>query len=216
MGRDVNPGCSCRIRKRGRQPAEITREKRLCTQQTACAANGSRFRPPCCRRFSWDAVKQPRVHALRVLSLTPQLISVNYYSRRIDSLKKLLCGGPLPHQKCYPTPRDLGRWDVRAYMSLSARRELALRTAVRYKNAARPKKKRILDEFLASTGFHRKHATRLLNQILRGTAPARERRPRTPMVRPGGPGCSDHRLAHRELYLRQAVRAVSSRAVAHP
>ena len=97
MGRDLNPSCSCRIRKRGRQPAEITREKRLCTQQTACAANGSRFRPPCCRRFSWDAVKQPRVHALRVLSLTPQLISVNYYSRRIDSLKKLLCGGPLPH-----------------------------------------------------------------------------------------------------------------------
>ena len=63
-------------------------------------------------------------------------------------------------------------------MSLSARRELALRTAVRYKNAARPEKKRILGEFLASTGFHRKHATRLLNQILRGERPGRERRGR--------------------------------------
>lgn len=69
-------------------------------------------------------------------------------------------------------------------MSLSARRELALRTAVRYKNAARPEKKRILDEFLASTGFHRKHATRLLNQILRGKEPARERRGRTPRYGP--------------------------------
>ena len=67
---------------------------------------------------------------------------------------------------------------MRTHMSLSARRELALRTAVRYKNAARPEKKRILDEFLASTGFHRKHATRLLNQILRGERPRRERRGR--------------------------------------
>ena len=40
-------------------------------------------------------------------------------------------------------------------MTLSARRELALRTAVRYKNAARPEKNRILDEFLESTGFLR-------------------------------------------------------------
>ena len=39
-------------------------------------------------------------------------------------------------------------------MTVAARRELALRTAVRYKNAARPEKKRILDEFLESTGFH--------------------------------------------------------------
>ena len=58
-------------------------------------------------------------------------------------------------------------------MTVAARRELALRTAVRYKNAARPEKKRILDEFLESTGFHRKHATRLLNDILRANGPDR-------------------------------------------
>ena len=67
---------------------------------------------------------------------------------------------------------------MRAHMTLSARRELALRTAVRYKNAARPEKNRILDEFLESTGFHRKHATRLLSEILRGQRPRQERRGR--------------------------------------
>ena len=56
-------------------------------------------------------------------------------------------------------------------MTVAARRELALRTAVPYKNVARPEKKRILDEFLESSGFHRKHATRLLNEILRGEWP---------------------------------------------
>ncbi len=69
-------------------------------------------------------------------------------------------------------------------MTLAARRELALRTAVRYKNAARPEKNRILNEFLESTGFHRKHATRLLNEILSGERPRQERRGR---VRRYGP-----------------------------
>ena len=73
---------------------------------------------------------------------------------------------------------------MRTPMTVAARRELALRTAVRYKNAARPEKKRILDEFLESTGFHRKHATRLLNDILRGERPRREPRGR---VRRYGP-----------------------------
>ena len=73
---------------------------------------------------------------------------------------------------------------MRTHMTVAARRELALRTAVRYKNAARPEKKRILDEFLESTGFHRKHATRLLNDILRGERPRREPRGR---VRRYGP-----------------------------
>ena len=47
-----------------------------------------------------------------------------------------------------------------------------------------PEKKRILDEFLESTGFHRNHATRLLNDILRGERPRRESRGR---VRRYGP-----------------------------
>ena len=81
---------------------------------------------------------------------------------------------------------------MRAHMTLSARRELALRTAVRYKNAARPEKNRILDEFLESTGFHRKHATRLLNEILRGERPGQERRGR---IRRYGPAVQDALIA---------------------
>ena len=79
-----------------------------------------------------------------------------------------------------------------AHMTLSARRELALRRAVRYKNAARPEKKRILDEFLESTGFHRKHATRLLNEILRGQRPRQKRRGR---ARRYGPAVQDSLIA---------------------
>ena len=73
---------------------------------------------------------------------------------------------------------------MRTHITVAARRKLALRTAVRYKKAARPEKKGILDEFLESTGFHRKHATRLLNDILRGERPRREPRGR---VRRYGP-----------------------------
>ena len=53
---------------------------------------------------------------------------------------------------------------------------------------ARPEKKRILDEFLASTRFHRKHATRLLNRILRGDPPPPKYRGR---VRQYGPAIQD-------------------------
>ena len=81
---------------------------------------------------------------------------------------------------------------MRVHMTLSARRELALRTAVRYKNAARAEKKRILDEFLESTGFHRKHATRLLNEILTSQRPRQERRGRS---RRYGPAVQDPLIA---------------------
>ena len=86
---------------------------------------------------------------------------------------------------------------MRTHMTVAARRELALRTAVRYKNAARPEKKRILDEFLESTGFHRKQATRLLNDILRGE-------------RPRSAGRLDRGLAHSQSCVRQTARSVFS------
>src|SRR5438874_4289599 len=44
----------------------------------------------------------------------------------------------------------------------------------RYRLAARPDKQRILDEFCAVTGHHRKHAIRVLN----GPAPGATRPPR--------------------------------------
>lgn len=50
-------------------------------------------------------------------------------------------------------------------MSLSARKELITSTAPRYSKASQSKKQQILDEFTASTGYHRKYAISLLNGI---------------------------------------------------
>jgi hypothetical protein len=48
-------------------------------------------------------------------------------------------------------------------MSPQARRELLEAVRPRYRKANRPEKKRILDEFVAATGYHRKYAIQLLN-----------------------------------------------------
>jgi len=48
-------------------------------------------------------------------------------------------------------------------MSLNTRRELIQSIAQRYHAANKPDKNRILDELVAATGYHRKAATRLLN-----------------------------------------------------
>src|SRR5258707_15339521 len=47
-------------------------------------------------------------------------------------------------------------------VSMATRAELILAIRGRYASAGRPEKAKILDEFLALTGFHRKHAMRLL------------------------------------------------------
>ncbi len=62
-------------------------------------------------------------------------------------------------------------------MSLANRRELLAVTAPRYRTAHRAERSRILEEFVASTGYHRKYALTLLNHPL-SKAPARKRRPR--------------------------------------
>jgi hypothetical protein len=51
-------------------------------------------------------------------------------------------------------------------MSLSAKREALARIHGRYQRAGRPHKTRILDEFCATCGYHRKAALRLLNRPL--------------------------------------------------
>ena len=58
-------------------------------------------------------------------------------------------------------------------MSLSAKREALARIHGRYGRAGRPHKLRIIEEFCATCGFHRKAALRLLNRRLRTTAPKR-------------------------------------------
>lgn len=47
-------------------------------------------------------------------------------------------------------------------MSMATRDELLAAVAVRYRESSRAEKTRILDEFAAVTGHHRKHAVRLL------------------------------------------------------
>jgi hypothetical protein len=58
-------------------------------------------------------------------------------------------------------------------MSLSAKRESLARIHGRYQRAGRPHKTRILDEFCATCGYHRKAALRLLNRPLPTGAPKR-------------------------------------------
>jgi len=58
-------------------------------------------------------------------------------------------------------------------MSLSAKREALARIHGRYERAGRPHKTRILEEFCATCGYHRKAALRLLNRPLRSTPPKR-------------------------------------------
>jgi hypothetical protein len=55
-------------------------------------------------------------------------------------------------------------------VSMATRRELVVAIRGRYASVQRGEKIKILDEFVALTGFHRKHAMRLL----RGTTPPSE------------------------------------------
>jgi hypothetical protein len=61
-------------------------------------------------------------------------------------------------------------------MSLSARQELAASLATRYRQAKRPDKKKILDEFTAVTSYHRKYASALLKHTVQRKADAQVRR----------------------------------------
>ncbi len=65
-------------------------------------------------------------------------------------------------------------------MSLSARQELALSLSARYREAQRSIKQKILDEFTAATGYHRKYAVALLSRDGHKNGNNKERRkPRT-------------------------------------
>src|SRR3954463_2255159 len=63
-------------------------------------------------------------------------------------------------------------------VSMAARDELVAAVIERYSNGRRAEKGRILDEFVAGTGLHRKHAMRVLRggQASRRSAPRPERR----------------------------------------
>jgi hypothetical protein len=63
-------------------------------------------------------------------------------------------------------------------LSLATRRELIEAIAERYRSRTRIDKKRILDEFIEVTGFHRKHAIRALRKLQRQEGDGAERLPR--------------------------------------
>ena len=54
-------------------------------------------------------------------------------------------------------------------ISMATRIELLQVLRPRYRSSTRPEKGRILDEFIAISGYHRKHAVRLLNQAATGS-----------------------------------------------
>jgi hypothetical protein len=62
-------------------------------------------------------------------------------------------------------------------LSMATRRELTAAVGQRYREASRrAEKARILDEFVVVTGFHRKHAMRLLRSDIRQPSVRRTRR----------------------------------------
>jgi len=63
-------------------------------------------------------------------------------------------------------------------MKQSSRKDYLRRIQPRYQQASRGEKRRILDEFCANCGYHRKYAIRLLQGPRPGPRPLRTRRPR--------------------------------------
>lgn len=74
-------------------------------------------------------------------------------------------------------------------MSKKSKDELTKRTHVRYLQASKAEKSRILDEFVAATGYHRKHAIRKLRQ--------------------GIPECYRERRGRQRTYTGEVVRALA-------
>lgn len=69
-------------------------------------------------------------------------------------------------------------------MSPRSKREYTEAIFIRYKNASRKAKTRILDEFCATCGYHRKHAIRVLRGFKRFQKPKSKRRGRPPSYHP--------------------------------
>lgn len=64
-------------------------------------------------------------------------------------------------------------------MTHNGKRELLEAIRPRYRKASRPEKTQILDEFVAVTGYHRKHAIRLLKQGVKPGRPKKRGRRKT-------------------------------------
>jgi len=87
----------------------------------------------------------------------------NQNPARIASLRLLLREGSLPQNNCYPW-RIINQGSImNPLITAPARRELVEALRQRYAAATREEKVRILTEFAAVSGLHRKSAIRVLN-----------------------------------------------------
>src|SRR2546425_10519947 len=85
--------------------------------------------------------------------------------------RRAICDVTMPEASPGPEESDI--------VTAHARREYLKAIHGRYRQAPRPEKRQILDECCRGTGYHRKHAVRLLN----GAAPSGDH-PRTRRRRP--------------------------------
>jgi hypothetical protein len=83
----------------------------------------------------------------------------------------------LPHEVCYQCGRPKEDTMARK-VSAETRQELLQAIRERYRGGLKEEKLRILDEFIAVTGYHRKHVIRLFNA--RPVASGGSRHPRLP------------------------------------
>src|SRR5947199_4454568 len=92
--------------------------------------------------------------------------------------KNLTLAETLPHERILPAPQQSRHRELEgseAMMSLASRRGLLAVVAPRYRTAQAAERTRILEEFVASTGYHRKDARVLLNHPLAKEAAGRTR-----------------------------------------
>ena len=100
----------------------------------------------------------------RFRSAPPEGQGVIVVDRRVDSSLLLpYAARCLMKNVTRPNERDGGR--LRGQLSVTTRRELIDAVTARYRAGGRNQKKKILDEFVKVTGFHRKHAIRALRKV---------------------------------------------------
>src|SRR3989442_1946693 len=86
--------------------------------------------------------------------------------------RRAICDVTMPEASPGPEESDI--------VTAHARREYLKAIHGRYRQATRPEKRQILDECCRVTGYHRKHAVRLLNGPALSGDPSRARRRRLP------------------------------------
>jgi hypothetical protein len=145
--------CLERSKDRARHPEPIVASGGVCT--------------PC-------ATVMRRFHAPSVAIIEP-MPDVNFILPRIASSGLLPGGGRCLTESATGRSRP-AEAAMAKKLSADVRQELVRAIGERYRMAAKDEKVRILDEFVAVTGYHRKHSIRILNTV--AELSAMKRRPR--------------------------------------